>query len=222
MFEKLEILEVDEEDILVLCLKFLFLFCLGNYFVIMDGVGKSYGDKVVFCNVILIVECGDKVVFVGKNGEGKLILVKCIMNEIEYDGILILGYNVQIGYFVQNQVLFLDENLIVFQIIDDVVKGEICNKICDLLGVFMFGGLEELMKKVKVFLGGECICLVMIKLLLEFVNLLIFDELINYFDLKIKDILKQVLKDFDGILIVVLYDCDFLDGLVIKVYEFGN
>lgn len=222
MLEKLEILEVDEEDTSALRLKFPPSPRSGNYPVIMDGVGKSYGDKVVFRNATLTVERGDKVAFVGKNGEGKSTLVKCIMNEIEHDGTLTLGHNVQIGYFAQNQASLLDENLTVFQTIDDVAKGEIRNKIRDLLGAFMFGGPEESMKKVKVLSGGERTRLAMIKLLLEPVNLLILDEPTNHLDLKTKDILKQALKDFDGTLIVVSHDRDFLDGLVTKVYEFGN
>ena len=222
MLEKLEILEVDEEDTSALRLKFPPSPRSGNYPVIMDGVGKSHGDKVVFRNATLTVERGDKVAFVGKNGEGKSTLVKCIMNEIEHDGTLTLGHNVQIGYFAQNQASLLDENLTVFQTIDDVAKGEIRNKIRDLLGAFMFGGPEESMKKVKVLSGGERTRLAMIKLLLEPVNLLILDEPTNHLDLKTKDILKQALKDFDGTLIVVSHDRDFLDGLVTKVYEFGN
>ena len=222
MLEKLEILEVDEEDTSALRLKFPPSPRSGNYPVIMEGVGKTYGDHVVFRNATLIVERGDKVAFVGKNGEGKSTLVKCIMNEIEHDGTLTLGHNVQIGYFAQNQASLLDENLTVFQTIDDVAKGEIRNKIRDLLGAFMFGGPEESMKKVKVLSGGERTRLAMIKLLLEPVNLLILDEPTNHLDLKTKDILKQALKDFDGTLIVVSHDRDFLDGLVTKVYEFGN
>ena len=222
MLEKLEILEVDEEDTSALRLKFPPSPRSGNYPVIMEGVGKTYGDHVVFRNATLTVERGDKVAFVGKNGEGKSTLVKCIMNEIEHDGTLTLGHNVQIGYFAQNQASLLDENLTVFQTIDDVAKGEIRNKIRDLLGAFMFGGPEESMKKVKVLSGGERTRLAMIKLLLEPVNLLILDEPTNHLDLKTKDILKQALKDFDGTLIVVSHDRDFLDGLVTKVYEFGN
>ncbi|MEG2515052.1 MAG: ATP-binding cassette domain-containing protein, partial [Bacteroidaceae bacterium] len=167
------------------------------------------------------VERGDKLAFVGKNGEGKSTLVKCIMEEIDHDGTLTLGHNVQIGYFAQNQASLLDENLTVFQRIDDVARGDIRNKIRDLLGAFMFGG-EESTKKVKVLSGGERTRLAMIKLLLEPVNLLILDEPTNHLDLKTKDILKQALIDFDGTLIVVSHDRDFLDGLVTKVYEFGG
>ena len=222
MLEKLVLLEVDEEDTSALRLKFPPSPRSGNYPVIMDNVGKTYGDKVVFKNASLTIERGDKVAFVGKNGEGKSTLVKCIMNEIDHEGTLTLGHNVQIGYFAQNQASLLDENLTVFQTIDDVAKGEIRNKIRDLLGAFMFGGPEESMKKVKVLSGGERTRLAMIKLLLEPVNLLILDEPTNHLDLKTKDILKQALIDFDGTLIVVSHDRDFLDGLVTKVYEFGN
>ena len=222
MLEKLVLLEVDEEDSSALRLKFPPSPRSGNYPVIMEGVGKTYGDHVVFKNATLTVERGDKLAFVGKNGEGKSTLVKCIMKEIEHEGTLTLGHNVQIGYFAQNQASLLDENLTVFQTIDDVAKGEIRNKIRDLLGAFMFGGPEESMKKVKVLSGGERTRLAMIKLLLEPVNLLILDEPTNHLDMKTKDILKQALLDFDGTLIVVSHDRDFLDGLVTKVYEFGN
>ena len=222
MLEKLEIIEVDEEDTSALRLKFPPSPRSGNYPVIMDGVGKTYGDHEVFKNASLTIERGDKVAFVGKNGEGKSTLVKCIMNEINHDGTLTLGHNVQIGYFAQNQASLLDENLTVFQTIDDVAKGDIRNKIRDLLGAFMFGSPEASMKKVKVLSGGERTRLAMIKLLLEPVNLLILDEPTNHLDMKTKDILKQALVDFDGTLIVVSHDRDFLDGLVTKVYEFGN
>ena len=222
MLEKLVLLEVDEEDTSALRLKFPPSPRSGNYPVTMDAVGKTYGDKTVFSNASLTIERGDKVAFVGKNGEGKSTLVKCIMKEIEHDGTLTLGHNVQIGYFAQNQASMLDENLTVFQTIDDVAVGDIRNKIRDLLGALMFGGPEESMKKVKVLSGGERTRLAMIKLLLEPVNLLILDEPTNHLDLKTKDILKQALVDFDGTLIVVSHDRDFLDGLVTKVYEFGN
>lgn len=221
MLEKLELVEVDEEDTSALRLKFPPSPRSGNYPVIMEGVGKTYGDKVVFRNASLTIERGDKVAFVGRNGEGKSTLVKCIMNEIEHEGTLTLGHNVQIGYFAQNQASLLDENLTVFQTIDDVAKGDIRNKIRDLLGAFMFGG-EESTKKVKVLSGGERTRLAMVKLLLEPVNLLILDEPTNHLDMKTKDILKQALLDFDGTLIMVSHDRDFLDGLVTKVYEFGN
>lgn len=221
MLEKLEILEVDEEDTSALRLKFPPSPRSGTYPVTMDSVGKTYGDHLVFRNASLTIERGDKVAFVGKNGEGKSTLVKCIMKEIEHEGTLTLGHNVQIGYFAQNQASLLDENLTVFQTIDDIAQGEIRNKIRDLLGAFMFGG-EESAKKVKVLSGGEKTRLAMIKLLLEPVNLLILDEPTNHLDMKTKDILKQALIDFDGTLIVVSHDRDFLDGLVTKVYEFGN
>ncbi len=222
MLEKLELIQVDEEDTSALRLKFPPSPRSGTYPVIMDGVGKTYDGKTIFKNASLTIERGDKVAFVGKNGEGKSTLVKCIMKEIEHDGTLTLGHNVQIGYFAQNQASLMDENLTVFQTIDDVAKGEIRNKIRDLLGAFMFGSPEDSMKKVKVLSGGERTRLAMIKLLLEPVNLLILDEPTNHLDMKTKDILKQALADFDGTLIVVSHDRDFLDGLVTKVYEFGN
>ena len=221
MLEKLEILEVDEEDTSALRLKFPPSPRSGNYPVIVEDVAKAYGDHVVFRNANLTIERGDKIAFVGKNGEGKSTLVKCIMKEIEHDGTLTIGHNVMIGYFAQNQASMLDENLTVFQTIDDVAVGDIRNKIKDLLGAFMFGG-ENSAKKVKVLSGGERTRLAMIKLLLEPVNLLILDEPTNHLDMKTKDILKQALPDFDGTLIVVSHDRDFLDGLVTKVYEFGN
>ena len=221
MLEKLTLLEVDEEDTSALRLKFPPSPRSGSYPVIIEGVSKAYGEHTVFRNANLTIERGDKIAFVGKNGEGKSTLVKCIMGEIPYEGNLQLGHNVQIGYFAQNQASLLDENLTVFQTIDDVAKGDIRNKIKDLLGAFMFGG-ENSMKKVKVLSGGERTRLAMIKLLLEPVNLLILDEPTNHLDLKTKDILKQALLDFDGTLIVVSHDRDFLDGLVSKVYEFGH
>lgn len=221
MLEKLELLEVDEEDTSALRLKFPPSPRSGSYPVIIDGLSKRYGDHLVFEQVNLTIERGDKIAFVGKNGEGKSTLVKCIMKEIEFDGTLTLGHNVKIGYFAQNQASLLDENLTVFQTIDDVAEGDIRTKIKDLLGAFMFGG-ENSAKKVKVLSGGERTRLAMIKLLLEPVNLLILDEPTNHLDMKTKDILKQALLDFDGTLIVVSHDRDFLDGLVSKVYEFGR
>ena len=221
MLEKLEILEVDEEDTSALRLKFPPSPRSGSYPVTIENVSKSYGDHTVFRNANLTIERGDKIAFVGKNGEGKSTLVKCIMKELEHDGTLTIGHNVMIGYFAQNQASLLDENLTVIQTIDDVAKGDIRNKIKDLLGAFMFGG-ENSAKKVKVLSGGERTRLAMIKLLLEPVNLLILDEPTNHLDMKTKDILKQALMDFDGTLIVVSHDRDFLDGLVTKVYEFGN
>ena len=221
MLEKLELIEVDEEDTSRLRLKFPPSPHSGAYPVQMSNVSMSFGDKTVFSGVNLTVERGDKIAFVGRNGEGKSTLVKCIMGELQNQGDLNLGYNVQIGYFAQNQASLLDDNLTVFQTIDDVAKGDIRSKIRDLLGAFMFGG-EESTKKVKVLSGGERTRLAILKLLLEPVNLLILDEPTNHLDLKTKDILKQALQDFDGTLIVVSHDRDFLDGLVSKVYEFGH
>ncbi len=221
MLEKLQIIEVDEEDTSALRLKFPPSPRSGSYPVMIEGVTKKYGEHTVFKQATATIERGDKLAFVGKNGEGKSTLVKCIMNEIDFDGTLTLGHNVQIGYFAQNQASLLDENLTVFQTIDDVAKGDIRTKIRDILGAFMFGR-DESEKKVKVLSGGERTRLAMIKLLLEPVNLLILDEPTNHLDMKTKDILKNALKDFDGTLIVVSHDRDFLDGLVTKVYEFGN
>ncbi|MBQ8424022.1 MAG: ABC-F family ATP-binding cassette domain-containing protein [Coprobacter sp.] len=220
MLEKLELVEVDEEDTSALRLKFPPAPRSGSYPVIADGVGKCY-DRRVFANATFTIERGEKVAFVGKNGEGKSTMVKCIMHEIEHEGTLTLGHNVMIGYFAQNQASLLDENLTVFQTIDDVAKGDVRLQIRDLLGAFMFGG-EESTKKVKVLSGGERTRLAMIKLLLEPVNLLILDEPTNHLDMKTKDILKSALQAFDGTLIVVSHDRDFLDGLVSKVYEFGE
>ena len=221
MLEKLEIIEVDEEDTSALRLKFPPSPRSGQYPVIADQVGKAFDEKRIFSNVTLTVERGDKIAFVGRNGEGKSTFVRCIMQELAHEGLLQLGHNVQIGYFAQNQASMLDENLTVFQTIDDVAKGDIRNKIRDLLGAFMFGG-EASTKKVKVLSGGERTRLALLKLLLEPVNLLILDEPTNHLDLKTKDILKQALSDFDGTLICVSHDRDFLDGLVTKVYEFGH
>lgn len=221
MLEKLEIIEVDEEDTSALRLKFPPSPRSGTYPVQVDGVGKSYGDHVVFKNASFMIERGEKIAFVGRNGEGKSTLVKCIMGEIPFDGQLTLGHNVQVAYFAQNQASLLDENLTVFQTIDDIAKGDVRLKIRDMLGAFMFGG-EESAKKVKVLSGGERTRLAILKLLLEPVNLLILDEPTNHLDLKTKDILKQALKDYDGTLILVSHDRDFLDGLVGKVYEFGH
>lgn len=219
--EKLEIVEVDEEDTSALRLKFPPCPRSGSYPVIAEGVGKSYDGVPVFSNATFTIERGDKVAFAGRNGEGKSTMVKAIMNEISHDGTLTLGNNVKIGYFAQNSAALLDENLTVFQTIDDIAVGDVRLKIRDLLGAFMFGG-EENQKKVKVLSGGERVRLCMIKLLLEPINLLILDEPTNHLDLKTKDILKQALRDFDGTLIVVSHDRDFLDGLVSKVYEFGG
>lgn len=221
MLEKLVLVEVDEVDSSRLRLKFPPAPRSGNYPVTAESVGKCYGDKRIFANADFMIERGEKIAFVGKNGEGKSTLVKAIMNEIEHEGKLTLGHNVKIGYFAQNQASLLDENLTVFQTIDDIAEGEIRTKIKDLLGAFMFGG-EESFKKVKILSGGERTRLALLKLLLEPVNLLILDEPTNHLDMKSKDILKQALVDFDGTLIVVSHDRDFLDGLVTKVYEFGN
>lgn len=221
MLEKLVLVEVDEVDSSRLRLKFPPAPRSGNYPVTAENVGKCYGEKRIFANADFMIERGEKIAFVGKNGEGKSTLVKAIMGEIEHEGKLTLGHNVKIGYFAQNQASLLDENLTVFQTIDDIAEGEIRTKIKDLLGAFMFGG-EESFKKVKILSGGERTRLALLKLLLEPVNLLILDEPTNHLDMKSKDILKQALVDFDGTLIVVSHDRDFLDGLVTKVYEFGN
>lgn len=221
MLEKLELIEVDEEDTSALRLKFPPAPRSGNYPVIAENLSKSYGEKNVFSEAGFIIKRGEKIAFVGKNGEGKSTLVKCIMGEIPYDGTLTIGHNVQIAYFAQNQASLLDGELTVFQTIDDVAVGDIRTKIRDLLGAFMFNK-EESEKKVKVLSGGERTRLAMVKLLLEPVNLLILDEPTNHLDLRTKDILKQALSDFDGTLIVVSHDRDFLDGLVEKVYEFGG
>ena len=221
MLEKLELVEVDEEDTSRLRLKFPPSPRSGSYPLTMDAVGKSYDGHVVFQNASLMVERGDKVAFVGRNGEGKSTLVKCIMGQLEHEGTLTLGHNVQIGYFAQNQATLLDGEITVYDTIDSVAKGDIRLKIRDLLGAFMFGG-EEGTKKVKVLSGGERTRLAILKLLLEPFNLLILDEPTNHLDLRTKDVLKQALQDFDGTLIVVSHDRDFLDGLVTKVYEFGG
>ena len=222
MLEKLELIEVDEEDTSALRLKFPPSPRSGTYPVQVDNVGKSFGDHVVFKNASFMIERGEKVAFVGRNGEGKSTMVKCIMGELEHEGTLTLGHNVQTAYFAQNQASLLDENLTVFQTIDDIAKGDVRLKIRDMLGAFMFGGPEESTKKVKVLSGGERTRLAILKLLLEPVNLLILDEPTNHLDLKTKDILKQALKDYDGTLILVSHDRDFLDGLATKVYEFGH
>lgn len=219
--EKIVPIEIDEEDRSSLRLKFPPSVRSGNYPVICEGLKKAYGSHVVFHDVDLTIERGEKVAFVGKNGEGKSTLVKCIMGEIPYDGKLVIGHNVMIGYFAQNQAQLLDENLTVFDTIDRVAKGDIRLKIRDILGAFMFGG-EASDKKVKVLSGGERSRLAMIKLLLEPVNLLILDEPTNHLDMRSKDVLKEAIKEFDGTVIVVSHDREFLDGLVTKVYEFGG
>lgn len=219
--DKIEEIEVDEVDNSRLNLKFPPAPRSGDYPVICEGVAKKYGDHTVFSNVDLTIKRGEKVAFVGKNGEGKSTLVKCIMNEIPYDGNLKIGHNVKIGYFAQNQASLLDGEITVFDTIDQVAVGDIRTKIRDILGAFMFGG-EASDKKVKVLSGGEKTRLAMIRLLLEPVNLLILDEPTNHLDMKTKDVLKQAIADFDGTVIVVSHDRDFLDGLVEKVYEFGG
>lgn len=221
MLEKLELIEVDEMDTSALRLKFHPSPRSGQYPVIADSVGKAFDSKRIFKDATFTIERGAKVAFVGRNGEGKSTMVKCIMGELEHEGTLTLGHNVQIGYFAQNQASLLDGELTVFQTIDDVAKGEIRNKIRDLLGAFMFGG-EASTKKVKVLSGGERTRLALLKLLLEPVNLLILDEPTNHLDLRTKDVLKQALQEFDGTLICVSHDRDFLDGLVSRVYEFGG
>lgn len=221
MLEKLEILEVDEEDTSALRLKFPPSPRSGNYPVIAEDMAKYYDDHLVFSGASFTIARGEKIAFVGKNGEGKSTMVKSIMGEIKFDGRLTIGHNVQIGYFAQNEASLLDEDLTVYQTIDDVAFGDIRTRIKDLLGAFMFGG-ESWTKKVKVLSGGERTRLAMIKLLLQPVNLLILDEPTNHLDMKTKDILKSALQDFDGTLILVSHDRDFLDGLASKVYEFGH
>lgn len=219
--EKIVPIEVDEVDNSFLHLKFPPCNRCGDYPIICEDVTKRYGEHTVFHNVNLTIKRGEKVAFVGKNGEGKSTLVKCIMDEIPFDGHLKLGHNVELGYYAQNQAQLLDENKTVFQTIDDVAKGDIRLKIRDILGAFMFGG-EASDKKVKVLSGGERSRLAMIRLLLEPVNLLILDEPTNHLDMRTKDVLKEAILAFDGTVILVSHDRDFLDGLVSKVYEFGG
>jgi ATP-binding cassette subfamily F protein 3 len=221
MLEKLDIIEVDEEDNSSLRLKFPPSPRSGSYPVILEDLAKKYGDHTVFSGASFNITRGERVAFVGKNGEGKSTLVKCIMGETDYNGKLSIGHNTLIGYFAQNEASLLDEEITVFQTIDDVAKGDIRTKIRDILGAFMFGG-DSWDKKVKVLSGGERTRLAMIKLLLEPVNLLILDEPTNHLDIKTKDILKSALQDYDGTLILVSHDRDFLNGLVNKVFEFGN
>ena len=219
--EKIDRIEVDEVDTAMLNLKFPPAPRSGSYPVIMEDVAKRYGDHLIFEHATLTINRGDKVAFVGKNGEGKSTLVKCIMGEIDFEGKLQLGHNVKIGYFAQNQAQLLDDKLTVFDTIDYVAQGDIRTKIRDILGAFMFGG-EASDKKVEVLSGGERSRLAMIRLLLEPVNLLILDEPTNHFDMRSKDVLKDALREFDGTVILVSHDREFLDGLVDKVYEFGN
>lgn len=219
--EKIVPIEIDEEDTSTLRLKFPPSTRSGSYPVIAEELKKSYGDHIVFEHVNMTIKRGEKVAFVGKNGEGKSTLVKCLMGQIPFEGKLELGHQVQIGYFAQNQAQLLDENQTVFDTIDYVAKGDIRLKIRDILGAFMFGG-EASDKKVKVLSGGERSRLAMIRLLLEPVNFLILDEPTNHLDMRSKDVLKEAIRDFDGTVIVVSHDRDFLDGLVTKVYEFGG
>ena len=219
--EKIVPIEIDEVDTAALRLKFPPCLRSGDFPVICDDVAKSYGSHIVFNNVTMTIRRGEKVAFVGKNGEGKSTLIKCIMGEIPFEGNLKIGHNVQIGYFAQNQAQLLDENLSVFDTIDRVARGEIRLKINDILGAFMFGGAAS-EKKVKVLSGGERSRLAMIRLLLEPVNMLILDEPTNHLDMQSKDVLKEAIKSFDGTAIIVSHDREFLDGLVTKVYEFGG
>lgn len=221
MLEKIEIVQVDEVDTSALNLKFPPAPRSGNYPVIAEELTKKYGDHVVFKDAAVTIARGEKVAFVGKNGEGKSTFVKAIMGEIDFEGKLQLGHGAQIGYFAQNQASLLDGELTVFQTIDQIAFGDIRSKIKDILGAFMFSG-DTIEKKVKVLSGGEKTRLAMIKLLLQPVNLLILDEPTNHLDIKTKDILKDALRDFDGTLILVSHDRDFLDGLATKVFEFGN
>ncbi|MCR9065266.1 MAG: ATP-binding cassette domain-containing protein [Cytophagales bacterium] len=221
MLEKLEIVEVDEIDTSAINIKFPPAPRSGNYPVIADQVSKSYGDHLVFKDVNMTIERGQKVAFVGKNGEGKSTMVKAIMGEIEFEGDLKVGHNGHIGYFAQNQASLLDGDLSVFETVDNIAVGDIRTKVKDLLGAFLFRG-DDLNKKVKMLSGGEKTRLAMIKLLLEPVNLLILDEPTNHLDLRTKDILKDALKAFEGTIILISHDRDFLDGLATKVFEFGN
>ena len=219
--EKIVPIEIDEVDISALRLKFPPCLRSGDYPIICDEVRKAYGNHTVFADVTLTIKRGEKVAFVGRNGEGKSTLVKCIMGEIPFEGSLKVGHNVQIGYFAQNQAQLLDEQLTVFDTIDNVAKGDIRLRIRDILGAFMFGG-EASDKRVKVLSGGERSRLAMIRLLLEPVNLLILDEPTNHLDMQSKDVLKEAIRAFDGTAIIVSHDREFLDGLVTKVYEFGG
>ncbi|MCC6833639.1 MAG: ABC-F family ATP-binding cassette domain-containing protein [Cytophagales bacterium] len=221
MLEKIEIVQVDEMDTSALNLKFPPAPRSGNYPVIADGLTKAYGDNLVFKDATFTIARGEKIAFVGKNGEGKSTMIKAIMGEIDFEGRLQVGHNSMIGYFAQNQAALLDGELTVFETIDQVAQGDIRTKIKDMLGAFMFSG-ENIDKKVKVLSGGEKTRLAMLKLLLQPVNLLILDEPTNHLDIKTKDILKDALLAFDGTLILVSHDRDFLDGLAQKVFEFGN
>ena len=222
MLEKLVLVEVDEVDTSALKLKFPPSPRSGQYPVVVSELTKKYGDHVVFNNANLVIERGQKVAFVGKNGEGKSTMIKAIMGEIEYEGGKVeIGHNAQIGYFAQNQATQLDENATIFETIDRIAVGDVRTQIKNILGAFMFQG-DDIQKKVKVLSGGEKTRLAMIKLLLEPVNVLILDEPTNHLDMKTKDIIKDALRDFDGTLILVSHDRDFLDGLAEKVFEFGH
>jgi ATP-binding cassette subfamily F protein 3 len=221
MLEKLDIVEVDEVDTSALKLRFPPSPRSGKYPVTADEMSKSYGSHVVFNKAAMTIELGQKVAFVGKNGEGKSTMIKAIMGQIDFEGKCELGHNAMIGYFAQNQASLLDESLSIFETIDQLAVGEIRTKIKDILGAFMFKG-DDINKKVKVLSGGEKTRLALIKLLLQPVNLLILDEPTNHLDMKTKDIIKDALKAFDGTLILVSHDRDFLDGLATKVFEFGN
>lgn len=221
MLDKLELVEVDEIDNSALRLKFPPSPRSGQYPIVVEELSKSYGDHVVFKNASMVIERGQKLAFVGKNGEGKSTMIKAIMGEIDFQGKLELGHNIQIGYFAQNQAALLDGELTVFETIDRIAVGDIRTKIKDMLGAFMFGG-DDIHKKVKVLSGGERTRLALLTLLLEPFNVLILDEPTNHLDMKTKDIIKDALRDFDGTLVLVSHDRDFLDGLVTKVFEFGN
>jgi len=221
MLEKLPVIEIDEEDTSALRLTFPPSPRAGTYPVILEDVAKSYGKHLIFSDVSFTIKRGERVAFVGKNGEGKSTMVKCLLDEVDCDGQLTIGHNTHFGYFAQNEASLLNENTTVYDTIDDVAKGDIRKRINDILGAFMFGS-DSWNKKVKVLSGGERTRLAMIKLLLEPVNLLILDEPTNHLDLRTKDILKSALRDYDGTLILVSHDRDFIDGLVTKVFEFGN
>jgi ATP-binding cassette subfamily F protein 3 len=222
MLEKLVPVEIDEIDNSALKLKFPPSIRSGQYPVVVKDLEKSYGDHLIFKDANIVIERGDKVAFVGKNGEGKSTMIKAIMKEIEINGGSVeIGHNAQIGYFAQNQASMLDENATIFETIDNIAVGEVRTQIKNILGAFMFQG-DDITKKVKVLSGGEKTRLAMIKLLLEPVNLLILDEPSNHLDMKTKDIIKDALRDFDGTLILVSHDRDFLDGLATKVFEFGH
>ena len=221
MLEKLEIIEVDEIDNSALRLKFPPAARSGQYPVVVKEMSKSYGDHVVFKDANIVIERGQKVSFVGKNGEGKSTMIKAIMKEIDFQGEVEIGHNVQIGYFAQNQASLLDEDLTIFETVDRIAEGDIRTQIKNILGAFMFSG-DDIHKKVKVLSGGEKTRLAMVKLLLEPYNVLILDEPTNHLDMKTKDIIKEALRDFEGTVILVSHDRDFLDGLAEKVFEFGN